>query len=93
MNPNPNSFWADVQPIKAFGLAMLITQMFVAVLFISFVRMEDNIAPDALRSERYQAFQDVNVMMLIGFGFLMTFIRTHSWSALSYTFFINALVI
>jgi ammonium transporter Rh len=72
---------------------MLITQMFVAVLFISFVRMEDNIAPDALRSERYQAFQDVNVMMLIGFGFLMTFIRTHSWSALSYTFFINALVI
>jgi len=72
---------------------MLITQMFVAVLFISFVRMEDNLGTDALRSERYQAFQDVNVMMLIGFGFLMTFIRTHSWSALSYTFFINALVI
>lgn len=38
-------------------------------------------------------YQDVNVMMLIGFGFLMTFIRTNCWSALSYTFFINAVVV
>ena len=38
-------------------------------------------------------YQDVNLMMLIGFGFLMTFIRTHSWSALVYTFFINAVVV
>lgn len=38
-------------------------------------------------------FQDVNVMMLIGFGFLMTFVKGYTWSALSYTFFINALVL
>ena len=41
----------------------------------------------------YPAYQDVNVMMLIGFGFLMTFIKTHTFSALSYTFFINAIVV
>lgn len=48
---------------------------------------------DELVYERYGAFQDTNVMMLIGFGFLMTFIRTHSLSALSYTFFINAIAL
>ena len=32
-------------------------------------------------------------MMLIGFGFLMTFIKHNSWSALSYTFFINAIIV
>lgn len=41
----------------------------------------------------YPFYQDVNVMMLIGFGFLMTFVKTHQWSALSYTFFINAIVV
>lgn len=44
-------------------------------------------------SQRYGAWQDTNVMMLIGFGFLMTFIKTHAYSALAYTFFINAIVI
>lgn len=38
-------------------------------------------------------YQDVNVMMLIGFGFLMTYIKKHSWSALVYTFFINAVIV
>ena len=47
---------------------------------------------DALWDQRYPGFQDINVMMLIGFGFLMTFIRSYAWSAISYTFFINAFI-
>ena len=47
---------------------------------------------DPLRSQRYPGFQDINVMMLIGFGFLMTFIRSYAWSAVAYTFFINAFI-
>lgn len=38
-------------------------------------------------------YQDVNVMMLIGFGFLMAFIKGYTWSALSYTFLLNAVVV
>lgn len=38
-------------------------------------------------------YQDTNVMMLVGFGFLMTSIKNNSWSALSYTFFLNAILV
>jgi ammonium transporter Rh len=44
-------------------------------------------------TDYYPMYQDVKVMMLIGFGFLKTFVKNHSWSALSYTFFINAVVV
>ena len=46
-----------------------------------------------LNKSYYPMYQDVNVMMLIGFGFLMTFIKNYTWSALSYTFFLNALIV
>lgn len=46
-----------------------------------------------LNQERYPAYQDVNVMMLIGFGFLMAFSKSFSWSAVTYTFFMNAVLV
>ena len=35
-------------------------------------------------------FQDVHVMIFIGFGFLMVFLKTHSWTSVGYNFLIAA---
>ena len=77
--------------IKSFAVTLLILEIAVIVVFGVFVRL-DNSTDKALNSDRYPAYQDVNVMMLIGFGYLMAFSKTTSWSAFSYTFFMNALM-
>lgn len=61
-------------------------------MFGFFVRYQTaDMVPGYLESY-YPWWQDVNVMMLIGFGYLMSFIRSKAWSALGFTFFINAIV-
>ena len=37
-------------------------------------------------------FQDVHVMIYIGFGFLMTFLKKYGYGAVGYNFFIAALI-
>jgi hypothetical protein len=34
-------------------------------------------------------WQDIHVMMFIGFGFLMTFLKTHSWVAIGFNFLVG----
>lgn len=41
----------------------------------------------------YAMFQDVHVMMFIGFGFLMTFLKRYGYSAVSLNFLIAAIVL
>jgi ammonium transporter Rh len=41
----------------------------------------------------YPFFQDVHVMMFIGFGFLMTFLRRYSFSSVSFNFLVAAFVV
>jgi len=41
----------------------------------------------------YPMFQDVHVMMFIGFGFLMTFLKRYGYSAVALNFLIAAIVL
>jgi len=41
----------------------------------------------------YKPFMDVSIMVFIGFGYLMTFLRKYPFSAVGYTFFISCFVI
>jgi len=38
-------------------------------------------------------FQDVHVMMLIGFGFLMTFLQRHGYGSIGFNFLLTCFVI
>lgn len=39
----------------------------------------------------YPVFQDVHVMVYVGFGFLMVFLKSHKWSAVSFNWLIACL--
>jgi hypothetical protein len=41
----------------------------------------------------WQFLRDVGVMMLIGFGYLMTFLKRHRFSSIGYTFFIVVIAV
>lgn len=77
---------------QRFAIGIIILEIIICILYGIFVRVGAH-NDSSLNSNYYPMFQDVNVMMLIGFGFLMTYIKNHSWSALIYTFFINAMIV
>lgn len=41
----------------------------------------------------YPFFQDVHVMIFVGFGFLMTFLKSHSWTSVGMNFLLGAWII
>jgi len=43
--------------------------------------------------DKYPMFQDVHVMIFVGFGFLMTFLKKYGYSAVSFNFIISALTV
>mmetsp|Transcript_19035 Transcript_19035/g.47900 ORF Transcript_19035/g.47900 Transcript_19035/m.47900 type:complete len:411 (+) Transcript_19035:66-1298(+) len=54
-------------------------------------------SPEMLESEEgahagYVFYQQISTMIFIGFGFLMTFLNTYAYSAVSYTFLLSLLV-
>ena len=67
------------------------------ILFVSFKNtakftLDDDIQATAQNEMKayYALFQDVHVMIFIGFGFLMTYLKSHSWTSVATTFVLGA---
>jgi len=72
-------------PLRGFVVVYCILQIGILVAFGLGVQYND--ATDADNDLKYyQPMLNVVVMILIGFGFLMTFLSRYGYSALSYTY-------
>ena len=81
-----------------FSHAALLWQAALIILFSFCVNWAPALAPataspDAQMGVRYAMFQDVHVMMAVGFGFLYTLLRRYAWSGVSYNYLIAAAVL
>ncbi|XP_012688030.1 ammonium transporter Rh type C 1-like [Clupea harengus] len=89
----------------SFPAVCFVWQIAMIILFGVFIRYDEesnthwvehkkshNITSDAENDFyfRYPSFQDVHVMIFVGFGFLMTFLKRYSFSAVGFNFLIAA---
>ena len=77
---------------------MYLAQIIVLVIFTFCTEYSTGVAPNPTKSQNignaadvnlYPMFQDVNVMIFIGFGFLMTYIKAQGQSALAFTWIVS----
>ncbi|XP_044749007.1 ammonium transporter Rh type B [Coccinella septempunctata] len=68
--------------------AVLILQLILFFLFLIFVRYDEN-----FNMGEYPLFQDIHVMVFIGFGFLMACLRRYAFSAIGFNFLIGAVML
>ena len=47
--------------------------------------MQDPFAVSEIK-DHYASFQDVHIMIFIGFGFLMCFLKSHNWGSIGYNY-------
>ena len=87
-------------PHRGFEILYIISEIVVIILYLVFTEYSDGVHPGAIStassklaaqdkvSKYYPVFQDVHVMIFIGFGFLMVFLKTHSWTSVGFNFLI-----
>lgn len=87
-------------------MTLFVVEVFVFIFFVCFVDYADASGTvdgrrrltaadtDQVKVSTYYAmYQDVNVMIFIGFGFLMTFLRKHGFNSLGLTLLLGCLSI
>ncbi|XP_026568693.1 ammonium transporter Rh type A isoform X1 [Pseudonaja textilis] len=89
--PRSNSFTTNMR--IRFPVLAVILQVIIIILFGIFVRYQstDRWHPPSVNMGLYPIFQDVHVMIFIGFGFLMTFLKKYGFGSVGINFLIAAL--
>ena len=78
---------------------LLITEVIFGILFALFVRYGHSADGKPIENGQelmynfYGVYMDVHVMIFIGFGFLMTFLRKYGYSSVGLTFLLGAICI
>ncbi len=80
-----------VHEIKAVCLSLISFQVLVVVLFGLFTQYVPGSPLGA--GPVYELYKDVAVMIFIGFGYLMTFLKKYGYGAVGFTFLLSAIVI
>ena len=80
-----------------FFLIVGIIQIIIIVLLANYYDWDDYNKPSAINDinnsiakssiqKKYRVFQDINIMIFLGFGFLRAFLKHHTWSSIALTF-------
>ncbi|KAM6366745.1 ammonium transporter Rh type A isoform 2-T2 [Alca torda] len=69
-----------------FSILALLLEVIIIILFGIFVEYDTSVGPEIL----YPLFQDVHVMIFVGFGFLMTFLKKYGFSSVGLNMLIAA---
>ncbi|XP_012557534.1 ammonium transporter Rh type A [Hydra vulgaris] len=79
-------------PIVLGAFQILILGLFGGYVFYSYNEVYDSNGQNIFKLY-YAEFQDIHVMMFVGFGFLMTFLKKYGYGAVSYNLLLGAITI
>jgi ammonium transporter Rh len=78
----------------SFALFFIIVEILIAIAYTFYTTTSVSATVQGQSfSAFYPLFTDVNAMVFVGFGFLMVFLRSHSWSAVGFNYLTAAVAI
>jgi len=83
-------------PKLTFGVVLFCFQVLLLALYAKYVNYQtipSTTTSSVYFAQTYPKFQDVHVMIFVGFAFLMTFLKKYSFGAVSYNLLIASVVI
>jgi ammonium transporter Rh len=86
IKPKELSYWSK----KGWAFIFILIEIGFLILYALFTTYDMSVNGSTKSLSVYPQFQDVNVMIFIGFGFLMTFLKSYSWSAVAKNYLLAA---